>query len=65
MEAPKVESIFECISDGVNKVLVLVLVHRTWNAHVISAMRCRDPAGQSEFFVRVWHPQNILLNVLL
>ena len=26
MEAPNFESIFECISDGVNKVLVLVLV---------------------------------------
>ena len=25
MEAPNFESIFECISDGVNKVLVLVL----------------------------------------
>ena len=25
MEAPDFESIFECISDGVNKVLVLVL----------------------------------------
>ena len=25
MEAPNIESIFECISDGVNKVLVLVL----------------------------------------
>ena len=26
MEAPNFESIFECMSDGVNKVLVLVLV---------------------------------------
>ena len=26
MEAPNFESTFECISDGVNKVLVLVLV---------------------------------------
>ena len=26
MEAPNFESIFECITDGINKVLVLVLV---------------------------------------
>ena len=26
MQAPKFESIFECISDGVNKVIVLFLV---------------------------------------
>ena len=32
MEAPNFESIFECISDGVNKVLVLVLVNEPISA---------------------------------
>ena len=33
MEAPNFESIFECISDGVNKVLVLVPVLVLWGPY--------------------------------
>ena len=42
------------VTNWVCKWIEFVLAnHRTRNAHVIVAMRCRDPTCQSDFFVRV------------
>ena len=62
MEAPNLESIFECISDGVNKVLVLVLV-LTWNLFLERIRRrfflCGTRADQALLLQKSLHTMSI------